>query len=1718
MKKLLLLLFIASLALQLRAQVYNNEWIDYSKTYYKFKVGKNGLYHIPQSVLAAAGLSAAPAEQFQLWRNGVQVPLYTSVASGALPSGGYIEFWGQMNDGKPDRELYRLASSQLNDKWSLETDTAAYFLTLNANSAANLRLTPAANNTAGNTLLPEAYFMHTAGTWYRERINPGYAVNVGENLYSSTYDRGEGWSSNDIPKNGTLTANFSNLYAYPGGPAPKLTVGASGNAINPRRYKVTVNGDSVGGKALDFYLHSIDSFSFNRSSYASGSAAVTLTNLTSCTPSSCPGNDRMVVHKFELTYPRQFVFDGSSAFEFKLDASLSNIYLEITNFSYGSTAPVLYDLTNGQRYVADITSNPSQIRFVLPSAAEPRQMVLLSVDGAHINSVSGLQNRNFINYTATGSNTGDYLIISHPFLTNGPGGTNPVEDYRAYRASTAGGSYAARIYFSDEIIDQFGFGIKKNPAGIRNFIRYARNNFPVKPKHVFLIGHGVNYVQQQRIYESGSTSDKQTLEILNMIPTYGSPASDVMLASEPSSSAPLTPIGRLSVVSPQEVLVYLSKVKEQEQAQAFMSPQIADKAWMKNIVHIVGASDDALGGLLTGMMSAYERVIEDTLYGARVSTFTKTTSNSVEQLSNSDLTRLFKEGISIITYFGHSSATTLEFNLDNPENYDNQGKYPLFIGLGCNAGNFFNFNPGRLVTKETISEKYMLAPNKGTIGFLASTHFGIVHYLDIWNTRAYRRLSTSGYDKSIGELMVETIADVFQSTTQEDFYARSNAEETALHGDPAVKLNTHAKPDYVIEPQLVATSPSFVSVADASFRIKAKVMNIGKAPDASVVIEVKRQLPNGTITILKRDTVPGIRYADSIDLVVPINPNLEKGLNKITVTVDPENLIAELFESNNSVTKDVMIFEDEARPVYPYNYAIINQPNTKFTASTANPFSPSKQYRMELDTTELFNSPFLISQTVTSAGGPIDFTPALTLTNGRVYYWRVAPVPSSGPYAWNTASFIYQAGQDVGYNQSHLYQHLKSGTQKLTLDSSGKWSFGTIYQNLFIRQGTWYSSSGQEGSYVVAINSDANQIRLTCWFQSLVFNVFDGRTFKMMTNQELTAPGGANPYGIGLYNSTSPACYGQAPKQYNFEFRYMDSSSRRKAMDFMRDAVPNGSYVVVRSFTLDSVLIPHSSVPNLLPHQWAADTSVYGSGKSLYHSLKAAGFGAIDSIYRQRNFAFVYRKGDPSFTPKWVMTDTRTDNVTLSVDCPTTDSLGYIISPRFGPAKAWKELIWRGNALETTPGDNPILTLVGIQYNGQVDTLATDINLSQQNFDISSVNAAQYPYLQVVMRNQDAVNFTPYQLNYWRFTYEPAPEGAIAPNLAFSMKDTVEVGEPLQFKVAFKNVSPTAFTDSLKVKITITDRNNVTRVLPTFRVRKLPANDTVNVIHPVDTRQLVGANNMFVEINPDFDQPEQYHFNNSFFKNFYVKGDTLNPLLDVTFDNVRILNYDIVSAKPNILIKLKDESKWFLMDDPTKMKVQLRKLPSDNDPTGWLRNFSFGNDTLQFVPAQNASNTASAIFKPLLQDGKYELIVSGQDMSDNKAGKMEYRVIFEVIGKPMISNMLNYPNPFTTSTAFVFTITGSEVPQNIRIQILTVTGKVVREITKDELGPLHIGRNITEFKWDGTDQYGQKLANGVYLYRVITNLNGKSLDKFRQEGDNTDKYFNKGYGKMYLMR
>src|SRR5262245_22645630 len=101
MKRILTILLIMT-ASQLMGQQFNNEWINFNQTYYKFKVGSTGLYRLNQSVLSGAGLGGAQVQNIQLWRNGKQVSFYSNVTSGALGPSDYLEFWAEANDGKPD--------------------------------------------------------------------------------------------------------------------------------------------------------------------------------------------------------------------------------------------------------------------------------------------------------------------------------------------------------------------------------------------------------------------------------------------------------------------------------------------------------------------------------------------------------------------------------------------------------------------------------------------------------------------------------------------------------------------------------------------------------------------------------------------------------------------------------------------------------------------------------------------------------------------------------------------------------------------------------------------------------------------------------------------------------------------------------------------------------------------------------------------------------------------------------------------------------------------------------------------------------------------------------------------------------------------------------------------------------------------------------------------------------------------------------------------------------------------------------------------------------------------------------------------------------------------------------------------------------------------------------------------------------------------------------
>ena len=137
--------------------------------------------------------------------------------------------------------------------------------------------------------------------------------------------------------------------------------------------------------------------------------------------------------------------------------------------------------------------------------------------------------------------------------------------------------------------------------------------------------------------------------------------------------------------------------------------------------------------------------------------------------------------------------------------------------------------------------------------------------------------------------------------------------------------------------------------------------------------------------------------------------------------------------------------------------------------------------------------------------------------------------------------------------------------------------------------------------------------------------------------------------------------------------------------------------------------------------------------------------------------------------------------------------------------------------------------------------------------------------------------------------------------------------------------------------------------------------------------RLLGSNYLWIDVNPEQNtrhQLEQYHFNNIARIGFKISKDNINPLLDVTFDVNHILNGDVVSSKPQVLVSIKDENKFLALNDTSNFKVFL-KYPNQSTE----KRIYFSN-ALQFTPAQLPSNSCKIEWKPeFAEDGKYKLIV-----------------------------------------------------------------------------------------------------------------------------------------------
>ncbi len=123
-----------------------------------------------------------------------------------------------------------------------------------------------------------------------------------------------------------------------------------------------------------------------------------------------------------------------------------------------------------------------------------------------------------------------------------------------------------------------------------------------------------------------------------------------------------------------------------------------------------------------------------------------------------------------------------------------------------------------------------------------------------------------------------------------------------------------------------------------------------------------------------------------------------------------------------------------------------------------------------------------------------------------------------------------------------------------------------------------------------------------------------------------------------------------------------------------------------------------------------------------------------------------------------------------------------------------------------------------------------------------------------------------------------------------------------------------------------------------------------------------------------------------------------------------------------------------------------------------------------------------------LEDGIHQLSFKVWDNANNSSTQT---VVFEVVprGNLKIEDVLNYPNPFETTTHFTFRLSQGA---DIEIKVFTVNGQLIRQIDGILGEP-----GLNWVFWDGRDAVGDELANGVYLYKVIAQayVDGKNLSK-----------------------
>lgn len=215
--------------------------------------------------------------------------------------------------------------------------------------------------------------------------------------------------------------------------------------------------------------------------------------------------------------------------------------------------------------------------------------------------------------------------------------------------------------------------------------------------------------------------------------------------------------------------------------------------------------------------------------------------------------------------------------------------------------------------------------------------------------------------------------------------------------------------------------------------------------------------------------------------------------------------------------------------------------------------------------------------------------------------------------------------------------------------------------------------------------------------------------------------------------------------------------------------------------------------------------------------------------------------------------------------------------------------------------------------------------------------------------------------------------------------------------------------------------------------------------------------------------------------------DNVGPVIDLFLNSENFVNGGITNETPYLIAKIFDDNGINTVGNGIGHDVTVIIDGETADPIVLNEYYTADLDTYQ-------SGEIRYQFKEL-KAGAHTMILKVWDVNNNSSEeRLEF--IVQEDQELKLDHVLNYPNPFTTSTEFYFEHNQCCTDLESQIQIFTITGKLVKTINKLVNTT---GYRSDAIPWDGKDDFGDQLAKGVYVYRLkVKTPDGMTAEKLEK--------------------